>query len=104
MSAPEEINDPHDQRQDEAQNDASDDWEIEAAVAALVGDVARKSAESKWQPAPEEKQSSDSDEKEADNEQQFAEFAKRISVLHTLILASGFRNARHTGCGLGFMK
>src|SRR5580693_8454878 len=44
-SAAEGIHDPHDERKSHAQQDAGDDREIETAVAALVGNVARQAAQ-----------------------------------------------------------
>src|SRR5579863_5950571 len=51
------IHDPHDERQTRAQQDAGDNREIEAAMTALIGDIARQTAQPKRQPRAEEQRS-----------------------------------------------
>jgi len=47
--APEQIYDPENQREHDAQHDASDDWKIEAAIFALIGDIAGQASKAKRQ-------------------------------------------------------
>src|ERR1700722_13485881 len=89
MSASEEINDPHDHRQRKAQNNASDDRKVEAAMAALICDIPRQPAKAERQSGSEEKQRPGPDQKDAGNEQQLAEFAERIGSTHDPILNRG---------------
>jgi hypothetical protein len=66
-----------DQTQDNADNDAGDDWEIENRIAALDPNVARKFAEKAGaDPAPENY--SDQDNDSANNDEKFSEFGHAL--------------------------
>src|ERR1700758_3595525 len=73
--APEQIYDPENQRERDAQHDASDDWKIEAAIFALIGDIAGQASEAKGQPPAEKQKSTNNCEGNSAHEQQLPEFA-----------------------------
>jgi hypothetical protein len=54
---PEQIYDPENQRQRDAQHNASNNWKIEAAIFSLIRDIAGQSAEPEWQSSAESKES-----------------------------------------------
>jgi hypothetical protein len=76
--APEQIYNPENQRERDAEHDASDDRKVEAAIFALIGDIAGKASEAKWQSSAEKEKSSDDCESDSANEQQLPEFARRF--------------------------
>lgn len=69
---------PEQERQNEADDEASDDGEIERGVLASVDDVARKAAEPKGETAAEIKQCADKSTDGAEDEEGAAELAERV--------------------------
>jgi len=74
--APEQIYNPENQREYDAERNASDDWKIEAAVLALIGDIARQASEPKWQSYAEGKKSAYDHESDSTEDEQLPEFAR----------------------------
>ena len=81
--AAERIDDPRIKVRRDAEQDARDDRKIEAAVASLVGDVARKAAEAKGQLAGVDEQRSRANRDDSRDEEKFAEFAHRVHADRT---------------------
>ena len=75
--AAEEIHDPEQKREDSTEEQASNDWKIEAAVSSLVGDVARQAAEAKGQSRSEEQECSYYNQNDADDKEGSSQFAER---------------------------
>jgi hypothetical protein len=73
--APEEIDNPHQERQDDADNYASHDWKIKAAVASLYDDISREATQPERQFGPKHHQRAQANHDNANDEQEFAEFA-----------------------------
>jgi hypothetical protein len=69
---------PKQERETEAENEAGDDREVEVGVFAAVDDVAREAAEAKGKFSAEVKQSTNENEEAAENQQGAAEFAEGI--------------------------
>ena len=84
MSAPEQIDDPHDQCESETQNDAGDDGKVKAAVTALVRDVNREAPESKGKSRTKKEKRPGAHQQNTDDEEQLAKFAERIRGCHRL--------------------
>ena len=83
---PEMRQQPENQRQGRAKQQAGDNWKIKRGVAALVDDVAGQPAQPKRQPArprAQQQQCPYSDKHRAENQQTFAELAQQ---LHEAIL------------------
>jgi hypothetical protein len=74
--APEEIYNPENQRQRDAEHDTSDDRKIETAALALIRDISRQTSQAKWQPPAENKKAANNDKSDSEDEQEFAEFAR----------------------------
>src|SRR5579863_10309021 len=86
--AAEVIHNPENQRKSHAQDDASNNRKVEAAVAALIGDIAGQAAEPKRKPRAEHQQSTGANKHDAYNQQQFSDFAQRVhNAIPNLILA-----------------
>jgi hypothetical protein len=81
--ATEQIYNPENQRERNAQHDASDDRKIEAAIFALISDIAGKASEAKRQSSAEKEKSADNCEGNSANEEQLAEFARRFQNYQT---------------------
>jgi hypothetical protein len=73
--APEEIDNPHQERQDDADNYASDDWKIKTTIAALHDDIARQTAQAERQLRTRHQERSGCSQGNAGHEQEFAQFA-----------------------------
>src|SRR5271155_403671 len=73
--APEQIDDPHQQRQDDAHNYASHDRKIKTTVAALDDDIARQTAQAERQLRTGHQKRSGCSQDNAGDEQEFAEIA-----------------------------
>jgi hypothetical protein len=53
LSTPEVIDEPEEERETDAENEAGDDWEIEGRAFAAIDDVAREFSQAKWKSSPE---------------------------------------------------
>jgi len=82
---------PEEERQGEAENEAGDDRKIEGGVFATVDDVAGKSAKTKREFAREIEKRAEEDEEASDAEEHAAKIAKGI---HESIIEE-----RTRGCG-----
>jgi hypothetical protein len=69
---------PKQERETEAENEAGDDGEVEGGVFSPVDDVAGEAAEAQREFSAKVKQSADKDQEGADNEEGAAEFAEGI--------------------------
>jgi hypothetical protein len=69
---------PEEEREDSAEEEAGDDREVEGSVFAAVDDVAWKFSEAEGKFSGEVEKSADKDEKAAEEEENAAEFAKRV--------------------------
>jgi hypothetical protein len=70
--APEEIDDPHQECQDDAYNYASHDWKIKAAVASLYDDIPRKATQPKRQLRTRHQERAGCSQDNAGDEEEFA--------------------------------
>src|SRR5580700_2662131 len=70
--APEEIDNPHQERQDDAYNYASHDWKIKAAVASLHDDIARQTPQAERQLRTRHQERAGCSQDDAGDEQEFA--------------------------------
>jgi hypothetical protein len=70
--APEEMDNPHHERQDDAYNYASHDRKIKAAVASLYDDISRKTTQPKRQLRIRDQKHAGCSQDNAGNEQEFA--------------------------------
>jgi hypothetical protein len=82
---------PEEKRKSGAENEASDDGEIEGGVFAAVDDVAGKFPEAEGEFGAEVKQGAEDDEDEAEQEKGAAEIAKRV---HGNIIGEGARGSQ----------
>jgi hypothetical protein len=73
--APEKIDDPHQERQDDAHNDASHDRKIKTTVAALHDDIARQTAQPERQLRTRHQKRAGCSQDNAGDDQEFAQFA-----------------------------
>ena len=69
---------PEEQSQDDADDQAGDDGEIESGVLAAMDDVAGETTEAERQFGAEVKESAEDDEKTAQDEESAAEIAERF--------------------------
>jgi hypothetical protein len=69
---------PEEQAQTDAEEQAGHNWEVESGVFAAMDDVAGTAAETERQLAAEVEKSANEDEKAAEEEERAAEFAKGI--------------------------
>jgi hypothetical protein len=76
--APEQIYNPENQRKRDAQHNASDDRKVEAAVLALICDIAGQASEPKWQSSAEGKKSAYDHECDSTKDEQLPEFARWV--------------------------
>jgi hypothetical protein len=74
----EQIYDPKNQSERDAQHDASDDRKIEAAIFALIGDIAGQASKAKRQSPAERKKCANNNEDDSTKEEKLAEFARRV--------------------------
>jgi hypothetical protein len=74
--APEQIYNPENQRERDAEHNASDDRKIEAAIFALISDVAGKASEAERQSPAECKKCADNNEDDSSKEEKLSEFAR----------------------------
>jgi hypothetical protein len=79
--APEQIYNPDNQRQRNAQHNAGHDWKIEAAIFSLIRNIAGQTANSKGQSATQGKESAYDHKRDSTEDEQFPEFARRFHVL-----------------------
>src|ERR1700722_16666324 len=77
-SAPEQIQNPHQESKQYANDNAGHDGEIKAAVATLNHDVARKPANPVRQFCSRQEQPSEANQDSPDNQQSLSDFAKRV--------------------------
>jgi len=92
--APEQIYNPENQRKRDAQHNASDDRKVEAAILALIGDIARQASELKWQSSAEGKKSAYDHESDSTKDEQLPEFARWVHCRQQSILLE-------SNCSLG---
>jgi hypothetical protein len=95
--APEQIYDPKNQRECDAEHDASDDRKIEAAVLALIGDIAGQTSKPKWQSSAEGKKSAYDHESDSAKDEQLSEFARWVHCRQQSILLE-------SNCSLGWSR
>ena len=69
---------PEEEREGGAEEEASDDGEVEGGVFTAVDDVTGESAEAEGEFSAEVKKSANKDEESAENKEGAAEFAKRV--------------------------
>jgi hypothetical protein len=81
LSAPEMIDQPEEEREAQAEEEASDNWEIEGSVLTSVNDITRKTAEAKWYFAPKIEKSADERQESTQEEEGTAKFAKGVHKL-----------------------
>lgn len=75
---PRVIEEPEEQAEAEAQDEASDYGEVEGGVLTAMDDVAGKTAETERKFCAEEEQTTNEDEPETDEQNGAAEFAERV--------------------------
>ena len=71
-------NQPENESESQAQQDAGDDGKIEAGVAALINDVTRKPAQTKWQFSAYKQYRPRRCQHQAENQKQLADLAYRV--------------------------
>lgn len=71
---------PEKQRNNDADNQAGDDWEVERSVFAAVNDVARQLSQAKWKFVPPIKESTNQGEEPSEEDKRAAEFAQRVHL------------------------
>jgi hypothetical protein len=71
---------PKQERETEAEEEAGDDGEVEGGMFAAVDDVAGEAAEAQRQLSAEVKKSTHNDEESTENEKGATEFAERIHL------------------------
>ena len=69
---------PEEQRKGCAEEKTGDDGEIKSSVLAAMHNVARESAEAKWEFAAKIEKCSDEDKESAEKQKHTAEFAERV--------------------------
>jgi len=74
---------PEEQAQADAKEQAGNDWKIECGVFAVVNDVAGKFSQAKREFCTEIKKCAQEDEEAAEEEKCAAEFAERIHEKHS---------------------
>ena len=72
------TDEPEQQTQTEAEDEAGDDGEIKGGVFAAMDDVAGEAAEAEWKSCAEIKECAEEDEEAAKDEERAAEFAERL--------------------------
>jgi hypothetical protein len=77
-SAPEQIQDPHQESKQQTHDNAGHDREIKAAVATLDHDVAGKPTDPVWQSRSKKQQHTDAEQSAAHNQQGLSDLAKRV--------------------------
>jgi hypothetical protein len=92
--APEQIYNPENQRKRDAQHNASHDRKVEAAVLALICDIAGQASEPKWQSSAEGKKSAYNHESDSTKDEQLPEFARWVHCRQESILLE-------SNCSLG---
>jgi hypothetical protein len=76
-SAPEKIQDPEEDRQQHANEDARHNREIKRAVSALIVNIARQASQAKRKPSAKCEPGAYDDQNNAKNKQQLPNFAQR---------------------------
>src|ERR1700674_128821 len=77
-SATEVGDEPEEERESDANEEASDDGKVKGGVFAAVDDVPRKSSEAEGEFASEIEKSADKNQEAAEEEKRTAEFAERV--------------------------
>lgn len=72
------IEQPEEQREGQAEHEASDDREVEGRVLASMDNVTGKTAEAEWQAPSKIKECTNQDDQGTSNEESTAEFAHGI--------------------------
>src|ERR1700751_524707 len=92
--APEQIYNPENQRERDAQHNAGHDRKIDAAVLALIGDITGQTSKPKWQSSAEGKKSAYDHESDSAKDEQLSEFARWVHCRQQSILLE-------SNCSLG---
>lgn len=86
MLAAEVGDEPKKERKHDAEEQASDDGEVESGVFALMDDVTGEFSDAEGKPVPEIEKDADQNKKRSEEDKRASEFAKRI---HEVIVPEG---------------